>query len=395
MCPSYHATRDEEHSTRGRANLFRQLFSGKQADAFTDDDLQDALSLCLSCKACKSECPANVDMAKMKAEYLHGRHQNKGLRLSERFFGQADKFYPLAAIFPFLTNKISKTNLFKRLLSAFTGVDSRRNLPQFANKPFRKWFSVHKKEFQKGRKQVALLIDPFTNYHDPKVAIAACRVFDKLGFDIVLPDVKATGRPQISKGLLDKAKTLCEKNLDLLLPFVEKGIPIIGLEPSELLTLRDEYTDLCNDGRFEDATRIAKNSFLFEEFISGFLEESDTSFFNGNGNKVYLHGHCHTKALVGNDPLIKMLKLAGLEPEDLETGCCGMAGSFGYEHYDVSMKVGEQVLFPKVRELPEDSLICAPGFSCKHQVSDALERQTLHPAEILKSGMELITDQPV
>jgi len=395
MCPSYHATREEEHSTRGRANLFRQLFSGKQADAFTDDDLQDALSLCLSCKACKSECPANVDMAKMKAEYLHGRHQKKGLLLSERFFGQPDKFYPLAAIFPSLTNKISKTSLFKRLLSSFAGVDSRRNLPQFAKKPFRKWFSAHKKQFQKGRKKVALLIDPFTNYHDPKVAIAACRVFDKLGFDIVLPDVKATGRPQISKGLLVKAKNLCEKNLDLLLPFVEKGIPIIGLEPSELLTLRDEYTDLCSDTRFEEATSIAKNAFLFEEFISSIFEETDSTPFDGKGKHVYLHGHCHTKALIGNDPLIKMLELAGFVPKDLETGCCGMAGSFGYEHYDVSMNVGEQVLFPKVRELPEDSLICAPGFSCKHQISDAMERTTLHPAEILNSGMDLNTDQPV
>ena len=328
-------------------------------------------------------------MAKMKAEYLHGRHQAKGLQLSERFFGQPDKFYPMAALFPSLTNKISKTDLFKRLLASFAGIDARRNLPQFADKPFRKWFSAHKKEFQKGRKQVALLIDPFTNYHDPQVAIAACRVFDKLGFDIVLPDVKATGRPQISKGLLDKAKTLCERNLDLLLPFAKQGTPVVGLEPSELLTLRDEYTDLCSDDRFEDATLIAKNAFLFEEFICGLLDESGTPLFNGNGKKVYLHGHCHTKALVGNDPLIKMLELAGFNPEDLETGCCGMAGSFGYEHYDVSMKVGEQVLFPKVRELAEDSLICAPGFSCKHQVSDALERQTLHPAEILCSSLIL------
>jgi len=389
MCPSYHATLDEEHTTRGRANLFRQLFSGKQADAFTDDDLQDALSLCLSCKACKSECPANVDMAKMKAEYLHGRHQEKGLLLSERFFGQPEKLYPMAAIFPSLTNKISETRLFKNMLSSFAGIDSRRVLPHFAKQTFRKWFASHKNKFQKNRKQIGLLIDPFTNYHDPHIAIAACKVFDRLGYDVFLPDVKATGRPQISKGLLDKAKNLCEKNLEILLPFAEQGIPIVGLEPSELLTLRDEYPDLCSENRFDGATRIAENAFLFEEFISGLLEESGSSVFNGNGKKVYLHGHCHTKALVGNEPLMKMLSLAGFEPHDLQTGCCGMAGSFGYEHYDVSMQIGEQVLFPKVRDLPVDSILCAPGFSCKHQISDATEQRALHPAEILYSGMAL------
>ncbi len=381
MCPSYHATLDETHTTRGRANLFRQLFTGKQADAFTDDDLNEALSLCLSCKACKSECPANVDMAKMKAEYMHGRHERKGISLAEKIFGQPEKLYPLAALFPRLSNRTLKNGLVKKILSIAAGVDERRTLPAFAHQTFRKWFLARETGFQKGRKKVALLIDPFTNYHDPEIAISACKILDHVGYDVVPADAEATGRPQISKGLLGEAKKLCRKNLDALLPFAEEGIPVIGFEPSELLTLRDEYPDLCDESDKEKSKKILENAWLFEEFM---LQEDGLKVNKDNaGKKVYIHGHCHAKALTGMTAMLDMFKNAGLEPVELQTGCCGMAGSFGYEHYDVSMQVGAQTLFPALEELEPAALICAHGFSCRHQIADATGRKAYHPASIL------------
>jgi len=384
MCPSYHATLDETHTTRGRANLFRQLFSGKQEEAFTDDDLNEALSLCLSCKACKSECPANVDMAKMKAEYLHGRHERTGVTMAERLFGRPEKLYPLAALFPGLTNRVLKNGMIKKFMSVSAGVDERRTLPAFAAKTFRRWFGEQKVHFQKGRKKVALLVDPFTNYHDPEIAISACKILNHLGYDVVMAGVEATGRPQISKGLLGEAKKLCEKNLDLLLPFAEGGIPVIGFEPSELLTLRDEYPDLCDESYKEKSQKILENAWLFEEFM---LHEDGLKLNNGKtGKKVYIHGHCHAKALASTSSLIRMFEKAGFEPAELQTGCCGMAGSFGYEYYDVSMKVGAQALFPALDELEPDALICTHGFSCRHQIADGTGRKAYHPAVILWPG---------
>lgn len=385
MCPSYHATREEKDSTRGRANLFRQLFSGKQQDAFSSRDLKGALDLCLSCKACKSECPANVDMAKMKAEFLHGWHTKNGVSLGERFFGQPEKLYPLASIFAPITNFISRQRSVKRFFESLFNIDQRRNLPEFASQTFESWFRKNRAEFQQqGKKQVILLVDLFTNYHEPEIAKSACDVLKKLGYHILVPGVWPTGRPQLSKGLLKEAAKICEDNIRRFYPFAELGIPIIGLEPSELLTLRDEYTDLCSDADLEKAKTIAAHSFLWEEFIATELiagEQLDI----GKGETIYIHGHCHTKALVGNAPLIQSLKQLDFNPVELQTGCCGMAGSFGYEKdkYDVSMKVGEQLLFPALRETEKEAIICAPGFSCRHQITDGVQREANHPAVIM------------
>ena len=385
MCPSYHATREEKETTRGRANLFRQLFSGKQADAFTSDELKDALDLCLSCKACKSECPANVDMAKMKAEFMNGWHEQKGVTVGERFFGTPEKFYPFASLFPFLTNFINSLIPVKWLLEKTFGIDRRRNLPTFARQTFESWF----KKFgantgQPGQKQVLLLVDLFTNYHEPDIAKSAYRVLKRLGYDVLVPGIWPTGRPQISKGLLNEAKIICDTNIKRFIPFSERGIPIIGLEPSEILTLRDEYLDLCDDSDLDRCKQIANNTFLWEEFLATELASADAPEI-GKGKTVYLHGHCHTKALVGNSPLMQAFKQLGFNPVELQTGCCGMAGSFGYEKskYDVSMQVGEQVLFPALRNLDDREKICAPGFSCRHQIADGVMRQAVHPAVIM------------
>ncbi|MEX0770994.1 MAG: FAD-linked oxidase C-terminal domain-containing protein [Balneolaceae bacterium] len=390
MCPSYHATLEEKDTTRGRANLFRQIFISRQQEAFTSEEIREGLELCLSCKACKSECPANVDMARMKAEFLHGWHQNHGLSLADRFFGEPEKLYGWASAFAPITNYFARNRFIRHLLQEMMGMDARRTLPAFAGQTFKKWFKKNRSHYQRNRKnKVVLLVDIFTDYHDPHIARAACKVFDRLGYDVIVPALQATGRPQISRGLLGRAKEICHRNLEHLYPFVNTGIPIVGLEPSEILTLRDEYLDLCEDDKLHQAKRVSENTFQFEEFIVQILGEAPefSDYFNSSGQHVLVHGHCHAKALVGNDPIMDMLEKCGFQPRDLKTGCCGMAGSFGYqkEKYEVSMEIGELILFPALRKEPENGLICAPGFSCRHQISDGTGREALHPAEILEN----------
>jgi FAD/FMN-containing dehydrogenase/Fe-S oxidoreductase len=402
MCPSYQATREEKDSTRGRANLFRQLFSGMQQEAFTSGELKEALDLCLSCKACKSECPANVDMARMKAEFTHGLHQRTGTPLADRFFGEPERLYPLAAATASLSNTLLRQAPVKRMLRQLLGVDERRDLPSFAPQRFRSWFRKRRtgggaegrwKAAEEGapasgsRGPVALLVDIFTDHHEPEIGRAAVEILERLGYRVVLPDIRATGRPQISRGLLSGAAELCRTNLPVLHELVAAGTPIVGLEPSELLTLRDEYLDLCSAGELDMARRVAGGSHLLEEFLLDHLERmpGDAALLDGGGRGVAIHGHCHTKALVGNHPLMELLSRCGYRPRALETGCCGMAGSFGYEatKYDVSMEIGELVLFPAVRAMDPEEILVAPGFSCRHQVADGTGRTAVHPAILL------------
>lgn len=390
MCPSYMATQEEKDSTRGRANLFRQLFSGRQKGAFKSEELRDALDLCLSCKACKSECPANVDMARMKAEFMQGWHDEKGISLGERFFGQASKFYPLASLFPRVSNWIMRQPAVKDVLNQLTGISKKRDLPAFAAEPFGHWFEKRQSGSKTTDKQtVVLFVDIFTNYHDPEIGKAAVRFLETMGYDVFVPAFHEIGRPQISKGMLSHAK----KQLDAILPeltaYTDQEMPIIGLEPSEILTLRDEYLDLCDEDQLDSAKRIAENSFTFEEFAYKALSDHPKSG-SARMEKVYVHGHCHAKSLIGNSDIREALKFAGYEPVILDTGCCGMAGSFGYEesHYNVSMEIGGQRLFPALHDLPSDATICAPGFSCRHQIKDGVQRKAYHPAQLLAKAIE-------
>lgn len=389
MCPSYHATREEKDTTRGRANLFRQLFVEQRHEAFSSEEIKTGLELCLSCKACKSECPANVDMAKMKAEFLYGWNREKGTSMASRFFGQPERLYPLASRLAPLANAVMKSAPFKILMQEAVGVDARRTLPAFARQTYRSWFAEHRNTFRKeGAPQVALLVDPFVNYHEPEIARSTTRLLSALGYDVILSSVEATGRPQISRGLLDQAVTLCRANLAALSPLADSGIPVVGLEPSELLTLRDEYLDLVEEEELEQARKVAANSFLLEEFLLRELKSDPERAvkLQGGGKVVSLHGHCHTKSLVGNEPMIELLELCGFRVQDLETGCCGMAGSFGYEraNYEVSMEIGEQTLFPALRKGAGKTEVCAPGFSCRHQIADGTGKEARHPAMILE-----------
>jgi FAD/FMN-containing dehydrogenase/Fe-S oxidoreductase len=420
MCPSYMATKNEKDSTRGRANLFRQLFAGKGPEAFESEALKNALDLCLSCKACKSECPANVDMARMKAEFMQGWHDANGITLGERFFGQAASLYPLASLFPALSNWVIQTPVGKELLFQALGISKKRSLPRFAPQTFRDWFEHRtrptsnpdgerasaisnsgsgqvstKSKPNAGRvgteQKVALLIDPFTNYHDPEIGKSAVQVLEALGYHVRLAPVSETGRPQLSKGMVKQAKNLAANNIPELHAFVKRGIPIVGLEPSEILTLRDEYLDLCENEMLQKAQAVAENSFQFEEFFVRALSHhpEKKALFTGSKETVQLHGHCHAKALVGNGPALEALSLAGYQTIAMKTGCCGMAGSFGYEadHYKVSQDIGELVLFPAVREMSNDALVCAPGFSCRHQIADGTGVQSYHPARLIANAL--------
>ncbi len=380
MCPSYMATKEEKDSTRGRANVFRQVFSGANPKAFESEELKEALDLCLSCKACKSECPANVDMAKMKAEFMHGFHRRKGTTRSERFFVNATSGYKLASKFPSISNAFINTKIVKKLLESRFGVDSRRDLPSFAKQTFRAWFKHHttKREGDK----VILFVDLFTNYFEPEIAKSAVSVLENMGYQVQLAKNMESGRPQLSKGFLNEAKEMAEEVIKELSPKAEQGIPIIGLEPSEILTLRDEFLDLCDKDFLPQAKILAENSFTFEEFIANQIKKLPSP---KTDREVVLHGHCHTKALTGNSATEIALKAAGYSVKTLETGCCGMAGSFGYEkdHYDVSMEIGELVLFPSLRTIKKGSLICASGFSCRHQIKDGVNQKAYHPSELI------------
>ncbi len=382
MCPSYMATKDEKDSTRGRANVFRQVFSGEEPRGYRSEELKEALDLCLSCKACKSECPANVDMAKMKTEFMNGWHQENGSNLKERFFADAAKVFPMASIIPSISNKVASSGLGKKVLENVFGIDSRRELPQFASQTFGSWFKKYRRNGAvRSNEKVVLFVDVFTNYNDPEIGKAAVKVLEKMGYEVLIPKAMETGRPQLSKGFLEEARSICRKVLEEFEDYVERGIPIVGLEPSEILTVRDEFLELCTSEQLPLAKELAEQSFLFEEFVS---KNKQRLSVQKEREKVTLHGHCHAKALVGNDPTVEALTASGYEVEVLETGCCGMAGSFGYEkeHYEVSQDIGELVLFPALRNRQEE-LVCAPGFSCRHQIKDGVDINSFHPAELI------------
>jgi len=386
MCPSYMATLDEKDSTRGRANIFRQLFTEKGADAFNSEDVKEALKLCLSCKACKSECPANVDMARMKSEFLQHWHDRNGVSFQTAFWSNPFPFLKLGALFPTLSNFIAASNPGRYVMEQLIGLHPSRPLPEFAPKPFSSNLPELTQSGPQTGREVLLLIDPFTDLHQPQVAVSAWKLLDKLGYRLLKPIIATTGRTLISGGQPAKAKKIVQSLLPLLESYARRGVAIVGIEPSELLTLRDEFPDLCEENQRNTASIVASSSFLIEEIIAQNTEESVVHFSsNRKKERVFVHGHCYVKALTGMNDLLNSLRMFGYEPILLDTGCCGMAGSFGYrkETYDVSQQIGKQRLFPQLNDLPKDALICTHGFSCHHQIKDGTGKRSYHPAEML------------
>jgi FAD/FMN-containing dehydrogenase/Fe-S oxidoreductase len=380
MCPSYMATLDEEHSTRGRANALRAVLSGHApASDFTGRRLYEVLDLCLECKACKAECPANVDMAKLKYEFLAHYYRANGLPLRNRLFGHIHRLARWGSALAPLSNWLAGTAPHRWLLERLAGIDRRRPLPAFAATPFSSWFARHRAEGMGERGEVVLFHDTFNTYQTPEVAIAATRLLEKLGYRVVLPERRCCGRPMISKGLLAEARDLAAHNVARLAPFARAGRTIVGLEPSCLLTLRDEYVDLL---RSDDARLVARQSLLLEEFLQ---REKALPAASANGRKALLHGHCHQKAQVGTAPTVAVLKSAGYQVSEVDAGCCGMAGSFGFEaeHYDLSLQIANRRLVPAVKATAPDVAVCAPGISCRQQIAHTTGRHAKHPAELL------------
>ena len=388
MCPSYMGTLDEEHSTRGRANALRNAIAGRvPQEEFTGKRLYEVMDLCLECKACKAECPSNVDMAKLKYEFLDHYHRANGLPLRNRIFGRIETLNRIGSSLAPVSNWIANLSLNRWLMELVAGIDRRRPLPQFAGETFEDWFRKYKTEGDGSKGEVALFHDTFNNYNTPNVAIAATRFLEKSGYRVVLAEKKCCGRPMISKGMLSQAKENAAWNVDKLAPFAEKGTPIVGLEPSCLLTLRDEYPEFI---RTTAAKKVAENSFLLEEFVMREQRTGRLAFKSeGHGKKVLLHGHCHQKSLVGTAPTIAMLKAVGYEVSEVDSGCCGMAGSFGFEkeHYDLSTKIGNRRLAPAVKAAAENVEIVAPGISCRQQIDHLAGRKAKHPAELLWEGL--------
>ncbi len=391
MCPSYMATREEKHTTRARANILREVLSDPtQKNPFQNEEIKEVMDLCISCKGCKTECPSNVDMAKLKAEYTHQNYKANGAPLRAKLFANVTRTNQLASMAPRLYNFFMKNPISSAIAKKLMGVAKERNMPLLQVTTLAKWYKNNEQKGNFSKGEIYLFNDEFTNYNDTHIGITTIKLLNALGYKVVIPEHEESGRTFISKGFLDEAKALATKNVKLLATLVSEKQPLIGLEPSAILTLRDEYLDLVEDQK--GAKYLAKYTLTLEEFLAREIEARKiiASSFTEKQEHIRVHGHCHQKA---NSSLVPSKIALGLpknyKVQLIPSGCCGMAGSFGYEkeHYEVSMKMGELVLFPTVRKEPESTIICAPGTSCRHQIKDGTQREALHPVEILYNAL--------
>jgi len=385
MCPSFMATGDEEHSTRGRANALRLVLSGALPPAeFTGERLHQTFDLCLQCKGCKAECPSNVDVAKLKSEFLSHYHREHGTPLASRIMGRVARLNRLGSALAPVSNWLGRSSLASWLAERIGGVDRRRPLPRFEHQHFRRWFArhAHKHQARSPRGKIVLLDDCLNTYCEPGVLKSAVEVLEATGYEVQLAGIPCCGRPFISKGLLDDARALAHDNVQHLRTSLDAGVPIVGCEPSCVSALTDDYVDLLRGD--DQARRLAANT----EFIDAHLVRAlAIPPLEGSGGDVLLHGHCHQKALAGVGDTRSLLEaLPESRVSVVDSGCCGMAGSFGYEHYDLSMQIGGRVLFPAVTS--HVGTVVAPGFSCRHQIEHGTGRRALHPIELLASRLK-------
>jgi FAD/FMN-containing dehydrogenase/Fe-S oxidoreductase len=392
MCPSYMAVKDENTTTRARANILREfLTNSPKSNPFNHTEIYEVMDLCLSCKACKSECPSNVDIAKLKAEFLQHYYDANGIPLRTRLIAYITSINKMGSFVPGIFNFFIKNYMFSGILKKMLGFAPKRSVPLLYKFTLRKWA---KKQPVSGKLQrkVYLFADEFTNYNDVEIGIKAISLLNALGYQVLLPDHTESGRTFLSKGLIRKAKKIANKNVLSLKNLINDEHPLIGIEPSAILTFRDEYPDLVDLSLRNDALNLSKNCLLIDEFILSELKSGniDSSNFTKDNKVIRLHGHCHQKALGSFEATRKMLSIpVNYKVEEIRSGCCGMAGSFGYEkeHYEVSMKVGELVLFPEIRKTTDDIIIAAPGTSCRNQIMDGTGRKALHPIEVLYDAL--------
>ncbi len=391
MCPSYRATRNEKDTTRARANALREYLTHSEKDnKFDHDELYKVFELCVSCKACASECPSNVDVAALKSEFLYQYQKANGFSWRNKIFAFNAKLNGLGSITPRFTNFMVNLPFVKKSM----GIASQREVPLLASQTFRKWYEKNwnqspSESFVNGK--VCLFCDEFTNFYDVSVGIDAYELLTTLGYEVIVVDHEESGRAFISKGFLEEAKAIANTNIAVFSDYITADCPLIGIEPSAILTFRDEYIRLADDK--ESAEKLAKNVFTIEEFFKNEIASGKitSNQFSDESKKIKIHGHCHQKSLSSIEATFAMLNLPKNSSVTIyNSGCCGMAGSFGYEkeHYQISMQIGEDTLFPKIRATDDTVAIAAAGTSCRHQIFDGTNRKALHPVTILRNCLK-------
>jgi len=385
MCPSYRATKDEKDTTRARANTLREfLTNSKKSNKFNHQELKEVFDLCLSCKACASECPSNVDVAALKSEFLYQYQEENGYSFRNSMFANNVKYNKIGSLFPSLTNLVLNTFLTKFIM----GVSLKRSVPKLTSKTLKSWYN--KQTHSSSKKIIYIFCDEFTNFYDTEIGKDTVIVLKRLGYNPTFIKHPESGRSFISKGFLKEAKVVANKNVSIFKDLITNKTPLIGIEPSAILTFRDEYIRLADD--VNSAKIIAKNTFTIEEFLQNEFEKGNirTNQFTTEKKSIKIHGHCHQKALSSTQATFSILNIPeNYSPTIMNTGCCGMAGSFGYEkeHYKISMQVGEDTLFPKIRNTSKETEIIASGTSCRHQILDGTNRYAKHPITVLREAI--------
>lgn len=394
MCPSYHATKNEKDTTRARANALREILTNNEAvNKFNSKELKEVFDLCISCKACSNECPSNVDMATAKAEFLYQYNKANGIQFSDKLFGKSSSLNKQSSKFPKISNWLFQNKFTSNLIKKTAQVHPKRSLPLTSTISFDKYFKTSKNQSNKIIKyisEVILFVDEFSNYLDANIAIDSFQLLLKLGYKVTVVHHLDSARAMISKGFLEEAKLETDKNISYLKELVSNEKPLLGIEPSAILSFRGEFPRLATDKL--SAEKVAKNTFLIEEFLASEIKKGNISSenFTSEEKTIKIHVHCHQKSLSNQKVTFDILNLPkNYKPTIIPSGCCGMAGSFGYEkeHYDVSMQIGELKLFPAVRKATENTIIAANGTSCRHQIKDGTGREALHPITILKNAL--------
>lgn len=397
MCPSYMATKQEKHTTRARANILRQILNdpANPEKPFDSSEIKEVMDLCLSCKACKSECPSSVDITKLKAEFLQHYQDANGVPRRSWMIARFAEAARFASLCPPLYNGIFQTPFLRRIANRMAGFHPDRTMPRINPITLRKWFAKRHplKPLRKRQGKVHIFCDEFTNFHDLEAGIAAIELLELLGYEVHMSNHAESGRASLSKGLVRRARGFAEENVRQFSQVIREDEPLIGIEPSAILGFRDEYPALVNQSLRAAAQELAPHCLMIDEFLSREVRRGrlDAGLFTEEKRTIQLHGHCHQKALASLDPTVHILGLPrNYTVHMIPSGCCGMAGSFGYEeeHYDISMNIGELVLFPAVRKQPGDVIIAAPGTSCRHQIHDGTGRTALHPAQILRAAVK-------
>jgi FAD/FMN-containing dehydrogenase/Fe-S oxidoreductase len=397
MCPSYMATHNEKDTTRARANILRNFLThSDQVNKFDHKEIKEVLDLCLSCKGCKSECPSNVDMAKLKAEFLQHYQDANGVPLRSRMVANFSKIAAMGSIAPGIYNYMMTNPTMSKVLKRTAGFAAKRSMPTLHQFTLQHWFKKHQRnktaQDKKPIKTVYLFCDEFSNYQDTEIGIKAILLLERLGYEVLIPNHLESGRASISKGLLRKAKKIAQHNVWCLSPLISSESPLIGIEPSAILTFRDEYPDLVNAEQLDAAKELASHAFLIDEFLAAEIKAGNISSnqFTAEKRSIQLHGHCQQKAFHALTATSEILSLPKhYEVQTIPSGCCGMAGSFGYEaeHYDLSMQIAELVLLPAIRKEGDTVLVAATGTSCRHQIKDGAAKRAFHPVEILYDAL--------